>query len=58
LKFGQVAVGKRSTFVPRRKLFVRQAALQEMAVQLLTNPKWKETFAWMITAYVFLLRVP
>ena len=52
------AVEKRGGFNQRGKMFVRMDVMQRLAMLMATRPTWKTTYMWILTAYVFMLRVP
>ena len=56
LQRAKCAIAKRQSFIPRRRLFLRQSLLQRLVRFGAVKPQWKETIMWMLTAYAFLLR--
>ena len=58
LKRAKTAIAKRTSFRPRKQLFLGLRMVEDMLVYLRDHPKWSTTVLWAWTAYVFLLRVP
>ena len=58
LQRAKVAIKKRLLFIPREPMFIRHPMLIEALQYAEAFPKWKLTVTWMLTAYVFMARVP
>ena len=58
LSRAKMAIKKRFLVERREKMFIRHPVIKSALALAEQHPQWQLTAYWMLTAYVFLLRVP
>ena len=58
IRRAKTAIDKRRRFIPRGKMFIRAATICDAVALLISQPRHLNTVMCMLTAYIFLLRVP